>query len=260
MNLRKWVAGGALSGLLTAALGGCLPPGYDPADEQKEPHYLAGKARVNSLDFRGAIESYQKALEVNPRSASAHFELGWLFEEKQPDPAAAIYHYQQYLKLRPHAGNAPVVRERLERCKQELAKAVLPLPVAPALQRDFEQLAEENKRLREEVERWRTYYADQMKAFTSAPGQMLVLTRVPSTGTAPQPTGTAGAPPLAAATGRTSAPPRAPALRTHIVKAGENPSTIARRYGLKLEALLAANPGVDPHRLKVGQTLHLPPP
>ena len=41
------------------------------------------------MDYKGAIESFSKALEVNPRSAKAHFELGWLYEEKDPDPAAA---------------------------------------------------------------------------------------------------------------------------------------------------------------------------
>jgi LysM repeat protein len=33
---------------------------------------------------------------------------------------------------------------------------------------------------------------------------------------------------------------------------------IARRYGIRLEALLAANPKLEPRRLKVGQTLAIP--
>jgi LysM repeat protein len=42
------------------------------------------------------------------------------------------------------------------------------------------------------------------------------------------------------------------------VKTGETPSLIARKYGVKLEALMAANPNLDPHRLRVGQTLKIP--
>ena len=49
------------------------------------------------------------------------------------------------------------------------------------------------------------------------------------------------------------------AKSTYIVRAGDNPATIARAHGLKLPALLAANPGLDPRRLKVGQTINLPP-
>jgi LysM repeat protein len=46
--------------------------------------------------------------------------------------------------------------------------------------------------------------------------------------------------------------------RTHTVKAGETPSLIARKYGVKLESLMAANPSVDARRLKVGQLLRIP--
>src|SRR5215471_780885 len=99
--------------LLAAGLAGCGPSGQSQADEEKESHYLAGKSCLNSMDFTGAVECFEKALEVNPRSASAHFELACLFDQKQSDPAAAIYHYEQYLKLRPDAGNADRARERI---------------------------------------------------------------------------------------------------------------------------------------------------
>ena len=53
------------------------------------------------MDYQGAIQAFEESLEANPHSAAAHFELGWLYDEKESDPAAAIYHYQQYLKLSP---------------------------------------------------------------------------------------------------------------------------------------------------------------
>jgi LysM repeat protein len=43
-----------------------------------------------------------------------------------------------------------------------------------------------------------------------------------------------------------------------VVRAGENPASIARKYGISVAALLAANPRVVPTRLVVGQTLNLP--
>jgi nucleoid-associated protein YgaU len=57
----------------------------------------------------------------------------------------------------------------------------------------------------------------------------------------------------------TSAPPTT--ARTHVVEAGENPSTISLAvYGSAkyYPKILAANPGVDPRRLKIGTVLVIP--
>ncbi len=51
-----------------------------------------------------------------------------------------------------------------------------------------------------------------------------------------------------------------PPARTHTVAAGETAVRIARRYGISLDALLAANPGLEPRRMRVGQVLNIPPP
>jgi LysM repeat protein len=44
------------------------------------------------------------------------------------------------------------------------------------------------------------------------------------------------------------------------VQAGESPYSIARKYGVKLEALMAANPGLEPTRMPIGRTLNIPAP
>ena len=46
--------------------------------------------------------------------------------------------------------------------------------------------------------------------------------------------------------------------RTHTVRSGETPFSIAKRYGLKLNSLLAANPNLDPKKLRAGQILQIP--
>ncbi len=50
------------------------------------------------------------------------------------------------------------------------------------------------------------------------------------------------------------------AIRTHRVKRGENPTRIARRYGIRLSDLLAANGLSTKARLSVGQVLKIPAP
>lgn len=241
--------------LCCALLSGCLPPGRSELDETREPHFLAGKGRVNGMDYMGAIESFEKALEVNPRSAAAHLELAWLFHEKAGNPAAAIYHYERFLRLRPKAENADILKQRIYVCKQDLAKGVLPLPTTPGMQREFDQLVEENKALREEVTQWRNYYAATRAALaTNVPVQP--LTSQPATTPAPTPQTQAVAAPRIA-TPETHAAAPAP-IRTHTVKSGETLTMIARKYGVQVDALMAANPRLEPRRMQIGQTLNIP--
>ena len=47
--------------------------------------------------------------------------------------------------------------------------------------------------------------------------------------------------------------------QTYTVESGDYPATIAAKFGVTLEALLAANPGIDPTNLQIGQVLVIPP-
>ena len=249
--------------LLGVALNGCTPSGRSPLSEEKEPHFVQGKGRVNAMDFQGAIEAFEQSLEANPHSAAAHFELGWLYDEKASDPAAAIFHYQQYLKLNPNADNADVIKQRIYRCKQQLAADVLPLPSAPAAQQQLEKLSEQNRQLQDEVGKWRAYYASQLAAAkTNSTPTPVYSAPQPTVNPTPIQSGqNASTPPAGANTGRPTNPkPTAAAPRTHTVVTGETAMGITRKYGVKLGALQAANPGVNLSRIHTGQVLNLPAP
>lgn len=47
--------------------------------------------------------------------------------------------------------------------------------------------------------------------------------------------------------------------QTYVVKDGDIPVTIAAQFGITVEELLAANPGIDPNALRIGQVLIIPP-
>ncbi|MBI4545597.1 MAG: D-alanyl-D-alanine carboxypeptidase/D-alanyl-D-alanine-endopeptidase [Gemmatimonadetes bacterium] len=66
----------------------------------------------------------------------------------------------------------------------------------------------------------------------------------------PAPAGAADAAPIT--------PDSAAAPRFHSVRAGETLTGIARRWGTTVDALRAANSGVDPRRIRPGQKLRLP--
>lgn len=114
----------ALMLMLCLWITGCTPTAETQLDEQRNPHYLAGKEKLGALDFKGAIESFERAVEDNPRSAFAHFELGVLYEQKESDYAAALYHYNKALKLRPNGHPAEIIRQRIPGCKQELVSPI----------------------------------------------------------------------------------------------------------------------------------------
>jgi LysM repeat protein len=129
-------------------------------------------------------------------------------------------------------------------CKQDLAKDVLPLPVAPVMQRELEKIADENKNLRAENE--------QLKALTASLRQQIatnanspVPARVSSGGDSQR---------VAPVTNRQTTA----ASRTYVIRNGDTVTSIARKYGVKLDALLAANPGIEPRHLRVGKTLNIP--
>jgi len=240
--------------LLVVVLGlgvcGCLPSGHSQLDEEKESHFLAGKARVNSLDYQGAIECFEKAIEANPRSGLAHFEAGLLCEKYKQDHAAAIYHYQRFLEFRAGSGYAEVVRQHILACKQELARSVNLTPITQSLQKEFEQLSHENKMLREEVEGWRAKAHPQNNTggiAGLAGGSNPVLSTSSIRATPPSGTNSSARTVATTATGR-----------THTIKSGETVVSIARKYGVKPDVLMAANPKLNTRRLQIGQSVIVP--
>jgi tetratricopeptide (TPR) repeat protein len=218
---------------------GCIP-GDSHADEEKDPHYERGRNLASSQDFSGAVNEFEKALETNPHSAAAHFELGWLYDTKINDYAAAIYHYERFLQLQPHSQRTQSidVKERIRGCKRELAGTEFPLPNDQNLQREVDRLTAENLALRQQLDAIRA----QQKAGASDLNATQLRAPIASY-QAPV------APQMAANHGRS---------RVHVIREHETISSIAAEYGVRTSAVLAANPRVDPRRLRVGQTLNVP--
>lgn len=251
---------------LGVALSGCTPADQD---DEKEPHYILGQSRVNAMDYQGAVEAFEESLEVNPHSAAAHYQLGMLYENQEADPAAAIYHYEQYLKYDPTAGNADIIRQHITACKQQLAADVLPLPSAPQAQQQLETLVEQNRQLQQQVQtlqdtlkQWNAWYAGEMAAKSNAAPSL------PQDETIPRQTPTeTPAQPVQPAQPQTTQPvitrPAYPVNqgargRTHVVERGETAMAICRKYGIRLSELENANPRVSLTRLRVGEILNIP--
>jgi LysM repeat protein len=281
--------------LLAVGISGCSPMGGGPADEEKDPFYLEGKSRVASLDRDGAIAAFENALISNPKSAAAHRELGFLYEEKGGF-GAALYHFEKHLELRPESNMAETVKQHMFSCKLELARGVSFLLVSRQVQDEVRKLSTTNAALLEQVSLLKTQLVDQAAAYSNkltivmqaslaaraAVPAPLEPERRPRPAEKPSPVDSAmtyKAPPAGsrmtykappAGSGMTynapsvgsgmtyKAPTVASIPTTHIVKSGETLASIARQYNLRLSSLQAANPGVDSRRMKAGQMIVLP--
>lgn len=257
--------------IVTAALAvtGCFPPSAGSADEQKDPYYLSGKRRVNSLDFNGALEDFEKALEANPRSAAAHLELGILHEQRTKDYSAAIYHFERFLKFKPDSDFAEPVRQRILACKQELARTVSLGPVNQMVQRDLEKLdglTKENAQLKAQLDQMQNQMSQilamkmgqqelQQRALgTQQPAQPMRIAGPPSTVNTPH----VGAPTPSQPVVAQSNVTRPTVGRTHTVRSGDTFFKIAKQYKVSEAALKTANPRVDARRMQIGQVIQIP--
>lgn len=245
--LFAWFSRFALVAACLALFGGCFPPPESKLDENKNPYFLEGKARVAARDYKGAIDAFEKALEIHPRSALAHFELGMLYEQHsdqtERDYINAMYHYQEVLRLRP-AGIYPHdnAKVRIASCKQEIVKAESLAPVYYAMERELNRLKQENQDLRAQLESFQsqTVRVAQAAAPPAATSQRMAFAGSPN-----------AAPEVRAAS---------PTYKQHVVKANETLASIARAHQVRLETLMAANPTLQPKRLQPGQTIKIPPP
>ena len=260
--LRVWTR---LLTLATLAfwLSGCVPVSDSPADEEKDPHYLAGKNRLNGMDYDGAIAAFENALVSNPKSAAAHLELGLLYEEKKSSYATAIHHYEKHLELRPDSNMAETIKQRIYSCKLDLARTVPLALVIPKVQDEMRRLYATNADLHKVIEQLKVDSAEREAAFSNKLAEAveaLAAARAKPE-RVPEPEPRIVAPPRPTTQVRSAPPARSTALpRSHLVRSGETLDSISRKYNLKLSALQAANPTVQARRLKAGQILNIPSP
>jgi tetratricopeptide (TPR) repeat protein len=62
-------------------------------------HYNLGVFYTENKEYRRAIAEFEKALELNPNDAYAHFNLGYIYAEYMVNRSKAIEHFRHYLKL-----------------------------------------------------------------------------------------------------------------------------------------------------------------
>jgi len=279
----------ALTGLLLALLaGGCgererlpLPP------EIEDPFYVQGKQLQKQGRPSEALNAFLKVIDRRGESPSpeSHLEAGLICLYHTKDFPAAYYHLRRYHKAQPNSKEAPLVLGKIEEAKREFARTLPGRPLDDqslrlAMEDEVHKLRRENEELRAELSVIRgggvtpTARGPRMIAL---PDEVRVgPVRPPAVAVAPEeeerPPLVTPAPALVSpAPAVTAAPPRpAPeaarpaaraAGRTHTVAPKDTLYSISRRYQVRVEDIVAANPALLPRAstpLRVGTTLRIP--
>ena len=111
--------------VLVAGCGGESDIAKSENNERGSALYRKAFAAEQSGDIKEAIRLFNKVLIEEPHSFSAHFQLATLLQDHAEDYVGAIYHYKQYLYLRPDAEKSTLAQERIRIAEQLLAPQIL---------------------------------------------------------------------------------------------------------------------------------------
>lgn len=115
------------SGLLFLLSAGCSKStvATEEAKERNSSLHRRARAAEQSGDLKEAVRLYRTMLVEEPRAYSVHFQLGALLQDHEEDYISALYHYKQYLALRPETEKTTLVQDRIRVTEQLLAPQLL---------------------------------------------------------------------------------------------------------------------------------------
>lgn len=251
-----------LAGIL---LGGCGWANRPAGDPRKDPNYLDGLSWKDQGRYDLARDSFQRASDVNPSNRFALMELGMLHLQRFNRPVSAIYYFERYLELGRRQEGQSFTDEFVQNWIKS-AKISLAVEYASEIGRErseleMDQLRRRNADLEQKVELLSQQLGSmhsQLQAYAQAANANPGSTPVASGGTPQVNQPVQQTPPQQPLPTQPPQRPAVPPVRTHVMRPGENPSVVARQYGVPLAELMAANPNVDANRMRPGDVLRIP--
>jgi LysM repeat protein len=238
------------------------------ADPKEEANFRQAEAYHRLGQDPKAVEYFQRALDVNPRNADAHLGLGLIYSDptKIPEYGFAYYHLNRYVEMA-RATNDPIVVPLIQASGLKLAERYANAIGKIQTQGELEQ----HRRDRVELLATVTNLTERLNLANLRLGlppvtNRFVAPRTYPVSTAPVlPTNAPAAQRRVAMTNQfqpsqspASSGPAKTASKTHKVQPRETLAAVARKNGVTVAQLQAANPGVDARKLKVGQELRIP--
>ena len=269
-------AGIAAAGLAAMILlSGCELWHRANPDERREANFVAAYNYNLQGAYDDAVAAYNRAIEANPNNAAAHWDLGFLYQDKFHDYVLSIYHFRrcQQIKKRRHEKEAddPTIENAIRQGQIQLAIQFASAFGQQQSQTQLDDLKRRNAELEATIKELKLRLAAAQSPESSIPsGSDPVPSATPSLPARVAPSNPAPAParssgtstpqketPVRSNTTSRSAPVPSP-VHTHVVRSGDTMATIARKYGVTTAQLQSANRNVDPRKLKPGQSLTIP--
>lgn len=239
--------------------------------ETDDPLYLQSQQLKRQGRNSEALTSLLKVIEKRGELASpeSHLDAGLIYLDHIKDPIEAIHHFRKYLDLAPNSTKAPLVRQRVDLARRELFRSMPGRPsdeqftrgggvdVVERQQREIDELKAELGRQRGSgpapflrTTRGPVEPAEAAPAPAVASQSQLKIAPLPPSfvpepvvppPAAPQSFGARPSSAKAAAAASRPGPGAPVAGRRHAVAKGDTLYSIARKYGVKVEAIAAVN-------------------
>ena len=206
--------------------------------ELDDPEFRQGLAYEKQRETRRALECFLRVIDSRKGAAESHLEAGRMYIDLK-DPLPAIYHFNEYIRLKPTSEQSKIVRQMIKTAEKLYLEQIPGRPLEPDaigsadLNSQIQKLKSDNERLKREVSE---------------------LSRINKVSEAPTTNTTSTAKP-------TSTGPKT--STTYIIKASDTLSSISRKfYGTdrKTTEIFNANKAKikNPAKLQVGMTIEIP--
>ncbi|MGA0134207.1 MAG: Cell division protein CpoB [Opitutales bacterium] len=225
-----------LLALLALLIVGCdeAPRNGTASLDVEDPDFKQGQIFQKQGETRRALECFLKVIDNRKAAAESHLEAGRMYLDLN-DPLPAIYHFKQYIRLKPGTPQTAIVGQMIRTAEKQYMKQLPGQPMEP----DATGGADLNARLRAlQLEN------DQLKKSLSEYTRLRPGESAPPS---PQPV----------------KPPAIAAARTYTVVPGDNPTRISVKvFGNASRAadIMRANKDQlpNPQSLKPGMVLAIP--
>jgi LysM repeat protein len=98
--------------------------------ELEDPDFRQGILYSKQNEYRLALECFLKVIDSRKGAAESHLEAGRMLLELE-DPLPAIYHFNQYIRLKPASEQAKIVKKMINTAEKIYAKQLPGRPLDP---------------------------------------------------------------------------------------------------------------------------------
>lgn len=208
--------------------------------ELDDPEFRQGLTYEKQHESRRALECFLRVIDSRKGAAESHLEAGRMYIDLK-DPLPAIYHFNEYIRLKPTSDQSKIVRQMIKTAEKLYLEQIPGRPLEPDAvgttdqYSQLQKLKSENERLKREVSE---------------------LSRINKVSEAPLT-------PSASTTNSKTTSTGTKTTTTYVIKSGDSLSSISRKfYGTdqrKTEIYNANKTKIkNPTKLQVGVTIEIP--